>query len=1725
MKSISFAGKTLSVILSFVLCFSLCPLTAYADTTDVHSNISDQELSNSVESGSSDNQSGELAESQTDSSDSENPEKENADSALESEPQNASADGEAKDKTEEPASKTQTASDLEESLTVNDLKDPELVEFEQEKNSTNIQFNVPKAQEILDSKLADKVSIEAKMAFNGKITRSASINVDLEDLVDNGSQELDFAAYGKYEVTVTFLKGNDKVSSYSSSLGVVAEEYNIATLCGTMPALLFSLQIPKIATDSSPAMVLLERPAAYNWNSLPSNVYPMPTLTEEEIQTGSATGGVSTQLFQQRASAVADYVADLYEISPNAKFNLYTADYFPGLIQKILYANQIPESQYSIHLLSDGSYSASCFNNTYSGDNGQAVHDKLCAKWEADKQYCYENGDVPSDYSIKDSSSSMRAYAVLSSEGPRCEWDLVRKDLLTSGGLDFSSKAQNAVTQLSIASLLTELQQSGNDTVQAFKRLYSFNDEYFAEAEKQGKQVMLLLGAKVTSEANFEDYARLTELYYGDDNYLYYYKGHPGTPTDFYPQKQNELEKLGITDVDSSIAAELILFFYPDIYLSGYGSTTFQSAQKEMASGLWGQTKAKALASSTADYSIMDWFASPISDANDSRVKEICPSGHACYLVEFSDEILSSANYQIAIWDATDSQLRYYTENSDGSYSLVNEQGGGSSSNVSVDQGTYIIRSTLAAKYVLDAKSAGKNNGTNVQLYSSNMTNAQRWEISYDSNGYAIIKNVNSGKVLDVDKTSKNVQLWEDCGTENQRWIFSRGTNGSIVVSSVYDPDLHLTVSGGSAKSGANINVSASSKGIGFELLSYPAEVNTCEQVIEDGYYTLQPLASAMGLGDVVLDIESASSADKANAQLYTSNNSYAQIFKLEYDNGFYRIVNSSSGKVLTLDQGNVVAGTNVYQMTDSGADSQRWSVKESNNGSYLFINKASGLVLDVSGGKMKDEANVQGYTSNGTDAQKWVLAEVQGPQEALDTLAALNKDALPDGTYVIKSSLANKQVLDVKSASSDNKANVQLYESNMTGAQGWKVTHDDKGYITFTNEKSGKVLDVNAAKRDNGTNVQQYQSNDSYAQKWVAVDMGDGEYKIVSALWPTICLDIKSANSSNGANVQIYKDNGTDSQRFSFLSKDPNVEPGENLNLGDGWYSINSAIDKNYVLDVESASRDNGANVQLYKANSTYAQMFQFEFVPDGDGTGWYRIINGASAKALDITDGNVVPSTNIQQWNSSDTNQNQLFAAHKNADGTISFVSKSTGLTIDVASGKAKNNANVQGYTANGTKAQCFTLTKQTSFLIEGLFTIASSINSGKVLDVKSGSTSNGANVQIYDSNATFAQKWEIKKVEGQDNTFTIQSVVSGKYLAADASGNVCQRSQASDGSQYWVPSIKNGYTVLTNQKSGKVLDLASASTKNGANVQVYNSNGTDAQQWSIKSTDPIAAGTYYIRSAMSSSKVVDVKSGSSSNGANVQLYSKNNTGAQKWKVSKNSDGTYTFANAASGKALDVKSGKAVSGANVQIYTKNSSKAQKWKIQYASDGTFKIVSALDSGLVLDVSGASTKNGANIQIYQSNNSKTQRFTFEKTTYTPPLPSDQQAMLNKIKGKSSGTSYLIAVNRKTHKVGVFKGSKNNWKLQYYWSCVTGASGTPTITGTYRTTGFKRSSLSTDSRAIYCTQIWGGYFFHSILASNSELGKSLSHGCIRLAYSNANWIYKNIKVGTTVVIYN
>ncbi len=141
------------------------------------------------------------------------------------------------------------------------------------------------------------------------------------------------------------------------------------------------------------------------------------------------------------------------------------------------------------------------------------------------------------------------------------------------------------------------------------------------------------------------------------------------------------------------------------------------------------------------------------------------------------------------------------------------------------------------------------------------------------------------------------------------------------------------------------------------------------------------------------------------------------------------------------------------------------------------------------------------------------------------------------------------------------------------------------------------------------------------------------------------------------------------------------------------------------------------------------------------------------------------------------------------------------------------------------------------------------------------------------------------------------------------------------------------------------------------------------------------------------------------------------------------------------------------------------------------------------------------------------------------------LPAGQLAMWNKAQNYYSNTNYIILVNSRTHKVGVFRGSSYNWEPVWYWDCTTGAPGSPTVKGTF-TVGSRGKSFGSGYTCWYWTQFYGNYLFHSVLyqpgsmsrIQDGRLGISASHGCVRLDIECARWIYNNIPRGTRVVSY-
>ena len=157
------------------------------------------------------------------------------------------------------------------------------------------------------------------------------------------------------------------------------------------------------------------------------------------------------------------------------------------------------------------------------------------------------------------------------------------------------------------------------------------------------KKIMMILGSSKAAEDANPIYPYIDYLMseYGDE-YDYYYKGHPGYPTVLYPERVKKIADMDMFDLDSSIPAELFIFFNQDINVSGYASSTFQNAGNEKTNvALFNMGKNSAYEHTTiGGYAkTLDNFLTNVSKGSaDTKINELLTTNHSNgekYLIEY----------------------------------------------------------------------------------------------------------------------------------------------------------------------------------------------------------------------------------------------------------------------------------------------------------------------------------------------------------------------------------------------------------------------------------------------------------------------------------------------------------------------------------------------------------------------------------------------------------------------------------------------------------------------------------------------------------------------------------------------------------------------------------------------------------------------------------------------------------------------------------------------------------------------------------------------------------------------------------------------------------------------------------------------------------------------------------------------------------------------------------
>ncbi|MFG3015716.1 lectin [Streptomyces cinerochromogenes] len=124
-----------------------------------------------------------------------------------------------------------------------------------------------------------------------------------------------------------------------------------------------------------------------------------------------------------------------------------------------------------------------------------------------------------------------------------------------------------------------------------------------------------------------------------------------------------------------------------------------------------------------------------------------------------------------------------------------------------------------------------------------------------------------------------------------------------------------------------------------------------------------------------------------------------------------------------------------------------------------------------------------------------------------------------------------------------------------------------------------------------------------------------------------------------------------------------------------------------------------------------------------------------------------------------------------------------------------------------------------------------------------------------------------------------------------------------------------------------AGKCLDVAGADSADGTPVQLYDCNGTDAQQWTVGSDGTIRA----------LGKCLDVTGNSTADGAKAQLWTCTGGANQRWTVT----AAHDIVNPQADKCLDVTGNTSANGTRTQIWSCTGAANQKWNAPAAGGGT----------------------------------------------------------------------------------------------------------------------------------------------------------------------------------------
>ena len=253
------------------------------------------------------------------------------------------------------------------------------------------------------------------------------------------------------------------------------------------------------------------------------------------------------------------------------------------------------------------------------------------------------------------------------------------------------------------------------------------------------------------------------------------------------------------------------------------------------------------------------------------------------------------------------------------------------------------------------------------------------------------------------------------------------------------------------------------------------------------------------------------------------------------------------------------------------------------------------------------------------------------------------------------------------------------------------------------------------------------------------------------------------------------------------------------------------------------------------------------YEFTRQSDGA--YIIKSLEDGKYLEVSDGGNKNGQNVGFGDYTGEN-NQRWYIKNGSSGKILIPKNATESCLDISNNGSAVGTNAQIWAQAGVAAQEFSIYTQSK--------IPNFINFGddfyaNIIKASTWSTlvNKNPNLEVGgEGEAEGSDIWHFRRMK--DGTYTIQSLFDGKYLDVEKfsnqkGANVYCYDYTGDSNQRWYLTLgKNGKVLIPKNATGLCLDVFNDGSDVGTNAQLWEPNGTTAQEFNVYKEDTIKLGT---------------------------------------------------------------------------------------------------------------------------------------------------------------------------------------------------------------------------------------------------------------------------------------